>query len=244
MSDLSLAQMLALLADNTAAEISATDVQDVVTALFERTDGTNALDGLLFDTAAAAPAHTPGHVRWNATADTLELDVSTTDVTLQIGQEMWIVGRNTTGSTITNGTPVKITGASGNRPLIAADDGLGGIVGIATHDIANNSNGKVTEIGLVRDLDTSSFSEGDVLYATSAGALSTAVSSSRVGRVTTSHASQGVVLANPLVSVAATGTTAQRPTTVAVGFMYFDTTLGYAIWWDGSNWVDATGSTV
>lgn len=39
------------------------------------------------------------------------------------------------------------------------------------------------------------------------------------------------------------GTTAQRPTdTLWIGRPYFDTTLGYPIWYDGSQWIDATGS--
>jgi len=40
------------------------------------------------------------------------------------------------------------------------------------------------------------------------------------------------------------GATASRPASPATGEMYFDTTLGKPIWYDGSNWVDATGTTV
>lgn len=41
-----------------------------------------------------------------------------------------------------------------------------------------------------------------------------------------------------------TGTTAQRPTTGRyTGMEYFDATLGKPIWWDGSGWVDSTGTT-
>ena len=41
------------------------------------------------------------------------------------------------------------------------------------------------------------------------------------------------------------GVTADRPaTSLQVGQQYFDTTLGIPIWWDGTNWVDATGTTV
>jgi hypothetical protein len=41
------------------------------------------------------------------------------------------------------------------------------------------------------------------------------------------------------------GVTSERPTEgLAIGLFYFDTTLGIPIWWDGSNWVDATGATV
>jgi hypothetical protein len=40
---------------------------------------------------------------------------------------------------------------------------------------------------------------------------------------------------------------ATRPTgpfTLAPGYMFFDTTLGKPIWWDGTDWVDATGAVV
>jgi len=41
------------------------------------------------------------------------------------------------------------------------------------------------------------------------------------------------------------GTTANRPTeNLWVGRFYFDTSLGIPIWYDGTNWIDATGSTV
>lgn len=40
------------------------------------------------------------------------------------------------------------------------------------------------------------------------------------------------------------GLTASRPATPTNGEMYFDTTLGYPIWYDGAGWVDATGTGV
>ena len=44
------------------------------------------------------------------------------------------------------------------------------------------------------------------------------------------------------------GVTASRPSTTGfpvrrVGMEYFDTTLGIPVWWNGTNWVDATGAT-
>lgn len=244
MADLTLAQMLALLADNTTGDISANDIQQVVQAQFERSDGTNPVNGLFFDTTPVVPAHTPGHFHWNATEGTIELDQSVAGVTLQVGQENYVRARNTTGSTILNGTPVRIIGAQGNRPLVSADNGQGGIFGVLTHNLANNTDGLVTTFGLVRELNTSAFAEGDLLYSTAAGDLSTAVSSSFVGTVTTAHASQGVILVRTRSFDNADGTTAQRPPAVSIGFMYFDTTLGKPIWWKGAVWVDATGATV
>jgi hypothetical protein len=39
-------------------------------------------------------------------------------------------------------------------------------------------------------------------------------------------------------------TTGNRPGLPSTGARYFDTTLGIPIWYDGTNWVDATGTTV
>jgi len=38
------------------------------------------------------------------------------------------------------------------------------------------------------------------------------------------------------------GATGSRPADPVTGESYFDTTLGYPVWWDGSDWVDATGT--
>ena len=47
------------------------------------------------------------------------------------------------------------------------------------------------------------------------------------------------------VTVPDSGTTALRPTDyLQVGQQYFDTTLGYPIWWNGTVWKNASGTTV
>jgi hypothetical protein len=47
------------------------------------------------------------------------------------------------------------------------------------------------------------------------------------------------------LSTPSAGTTALRPSTgLLVGQFYFDTSLGIPIWWNGTNWVDATGTAV
>ena len=46
-------------------------------------------------------------------------------------------------------------------------------------------------------------------------------------------------------NIPASGTTALRPTAnLAVGKFYFDTTLGYPVWWNGTHWVNASGTVV
>lgn len=51
------------------------------------------------------------------------------------------------------------------------------------------------------------------------------------------------ILISKAVNTPDYGTTAQRPPAAAnaLGQTYFDTTLGYPIWWDGGAWIDATG---
>jgi hypothetical protein len=47
------------------------------------------------------------------------------------------------------------------------------------------------------------------------------------------------------LSTPSAGDTASRPSTgLLVGQFYFDTTLGIPIWWNGTDWIDATGTVV
>jgi hypothetical protein len=235
-----LSEVLALFPDNTQGDISAADVRDGITALWERTDGTAAVENTLY-ALTHDDIHTPGLVHWNDDIDTLEVDLPLSGVRLQVGHETLLTVRNNSGATIPNGRPVRIVGALGNRPTIALDQGLGRIAGVATHDIANNADGKITTFGLVNELDLSAFADGVFVYASATGTLQTATTASFVGVVTRSHATMGTLFTRPTSLAQTSGTTAQRPTVAPTGFMYFDTTLNRPIWRSGAGWVDAAG---
>jgi hypothetical protein len=242
---MTLASMLALLPDNTTGEIGADDMRTIVTELFDRTDGEEAVNAIQFSTTPTIPGvHTPGHMHWNTTEGVAEIMTGTDGVTLQLGHEQYAEVRNTSGSTILNGRPVRVTGASGSRATIGLDNGQGAALGVMTHDIANNSNGKVTTFGLVRDVNTSAFSDGAAVFASSTGTLTTTLTSSFIGYVLLAHPTNGIVFVSPDSRVVGSGTTAQRPTTVTIGFMYFDTTLGIPIFWNGTGWRNASGGVV
>lgn len=49
-------------------------------------------------------------------------------------------------------------------------------------------------------------------------------------------------MVTPRGYVNAYGTTAQRPNQPSLVQRYFDTSVGKPIWWNGSHWVDATGT--
>lgn len=239
-----LAELIARLPDNTTGAIDADDIRAAVTGTWERFDGTTPVEAIQFDTTAPDPPHVAGLVHWNSETNTLDVDSQIDGVSLQVGQEQWTHVRNASGATILNGTPVRIVGATSNRPLIAADNGQGSAFGLATHDIPNNTFGIVTSFGLVRDLNTAAFSDGARLYANAVGGLTTSVTSSFVGFVLLAHPTGGIVLTRPESLDQADGTTAQRPAVVSVGFMYFDTTLNIPIWWNGTTWRNASGAVV
>lgn len=130
-----------------------------------------------FDNAAGNPTHAEGKLFYDSTEKALSYYNDEEDVTVNIAQENLIRVRNSSGSTISNGSAVYISGATGQTPNIdlAQADALetAECIGIATHDIGNNSNGYVTTLGNVNGLDTSAFSAGDELFlsAATAGAL-------------------------------------------------------------------------
>lgn len=95
---------------------------------------------------------------------------STTTVIAQV--------RNTTGATLTKGTVVYVSGATGQistvtKALASGDATSAQTLGVISANIANNTNGYVTIIGLVSDIDTSAYTDGAQLYLspTVAGAL-------------------------------------------------------------------------
>ena len=89
-----------------------------------------------------------------------------------------IVVRNSTGSTLTKGQVVYLSGATGNRPnavLAQANSEATSskTIGVVVANIANNSDGNVAVSGTLHDLNTNSFTAGDAVWlsATTAGAF-------------------------------------------------------------------------
>lgn len=110
-----------------------------------------------------------GVMCWNTVDQTLNLGMDY-GVTQQIGQETYARVQNSTGTTIPNGTAVGFAGATSDALLVAPYIADGSqptlyILGIMTHDLPDSGEkGYCTTWGFVRDLDTSAFSAGDVLY--------------------------------------------------------------------------------
>lgn len=128
-----------------------------------------------FDTANVTSPST-GQLAWNQDERTLDLGLN--GVTLQVGQETLMYVRNNTASVITNKTLCMATGTIGNsgRITVAPFDLSDAkyLIGMATEDIAIGADGYVTVFGKVRGIDTSMYTDGQVLYAAASGSLTSA----------------------------------------------------------------------
>ena len=119
-------------------------------------------------------ASADGSVAVTTVAGAVDLSVAvaaaTTNVICQV--------RNTTGATLTKGTAVYISGATGQIPTVSkalatSDATSAQTLGLMTDDLANNTNGYVTVIGLISNINTSAYTDGQQLYlsGTTAGTL-------------------------------------------------------------------------
>lgn len=145
---------------------------DAATGKVQFTNRVGPIDRLLFDlTHVHDEVRTPGTLCWSQDDKTLNLE-HPGGVTQQIGQELYAKVRNRTGSLIPEGTVVRFDGAEENgtsRLLVApflangAYPSLYGL-GITTQDIGEGEDGFVTVWGKIRELDTSAWDVGDILY--------------------------------------------------------------------------------
>lgn len=175
-------------------------IQEISGVTFDQS--LNTTDDVLFNTVQfSGGTGEQGTLSWNADEETIDLIQN--GATLQVGQELQVHCKNNTGAAISNGTVVMATGTLGTsgRITIAPYDGTADtkyIIGITTEDIANAEDGKVTSFGKVRDVDTSAYAEGSVLYASANGGLTAIEPSTGVKNaiafVINSHENNGTLM--------------------------------------------------
>ena len=132
-----------------------------VTSISTTEDPVSALTG-----QGVEPGGTTGQVLAKASND--DYDTEWVDY-----NTLYITVRNVSGGTLLKGTPVHDSGTTSSTPDVIAADASSAAAMPATYvlneDIANNSEGQAIIVGIIENVDTSSFSAGDVIYVASGG---------------------------------------------------------------------------
>lgn len=168
------------------------------------------VDRIQMNVASPTAVGGAGQLAWNIDENTIDVGMNA-NTTLQLGQEQYYYVKNVTGSLIPDGTVVMANGTVGASGRIKVSPALANgtfpskyIIGITTEDIPDGGDGFVTAFGKVRGLDTSMFSEGDILYANPAvaGGLANTVPVApnnivTVAIVINKHATNGTLFVRP-----------------------------------------------
>lgn len=114
-----------------------------------------------------------------------------------------ILFKGQAGEGLAKGDPVYISGISGNKTVVSKADANDAnkmpCFGIVDATVSANADCSVVTFGTLQGLDTSSFSEGDELFVSDTGTLTTTAPTGessqlqKIGKVTRSHASTGSI---------------------------------------------------
>jgi len=121
-------------------------------------------------TPTTAPAYSEGRVWYDSTEKALAFYNDSSALAVHVSQDLIFKVINNTGSTIPNGSPVYITGTSSgqtypNVALARADvAATSSVIGLTNGAIANGAIGYVTSQGTIDNVNTGTFTVGQVLY--------------------------------------------------------------------------------
>ena len=118
----------------------------------------------------AAPSYAEGRVWYDSTEKALAFYNDSSSLAVHLAQDLIVKVINNTGSTIANGSPVYITGTSSgqtypNIALARADvAATSSVIGLTNGAIANGAIGYVSAQGIIDNVNTGTFTVGQVLY--------------------------------------------------------------------------------
>ena len=162
----------------------------------------------VFNTTGCDENSIEGTVCWNSEDQTLNV-ISGLGNVVQVGQEQWALAKNGDSQTLLNGQVVSLVGSSGDRGLVARADAsnisITSRLSVVTIDsCAVSADCAVATFGRVRDLDTSMWAAGTLLYlsADGSGNLTSTVPDFPnfrvlVAFVIRSHATDGTIFVQP-----------------------------------------------
>ena len=148
------------------------DTSVATTKKITREEFFKSIDYMAFDTTTVLANPIDGQLTWDATFNTLAVGVNGGNVIMHVGQDVFYRVRNSTGTVIPAGTVVRFAGSLGNSGILLAAPFLANgtydshtLMGVTAESIANGANGLVSYFGEVRGINTSAFTDGQILYA-------------------------------------------------------------------------------
>lgn len=138
-----------------------------ITSLSGITGGISTVDFITYDTAINTTP-TAGQVGWNTTFGTNTRALGNGTVILD-GMDVVVYARNDETTTLTKGTVVYISGATGDhasvkRAINTGDSTSAMTIGFVKDDIAAGANGYIVTQGVVNGLNLGSYTAGDIIY--------------------------------------------------------------------------------
>ena len=148
------------------------------TGNYTNVDSISYPDYIVFDTTPENTSASTSTLAWDSGEGGLGLQLNAnTQVTL--GQEIIVLCNNGEATTLNKGEVVRFSGASGQKPQVTrayntSDAGSALTFGIVAESIASGAEGFVVTQGIVKNINTNAYNEGDILYlSASAGVLTT-----------------------------------------------------------------------
>ena len=161
------------------------------------------------DTTPTGTPTTQGTISWDVDHNTAQLVMNGT--TGRIMEDVFYIAKNQTGVTIPKGTVVRANGTLGSSGRILITPFLADgtfdsefVMGVTSEAILNGADGMVMHFGQIKNFNTSTFVDGDILYASStvAGGFTT----------TAPSAPNNIVLVAIVIHAAVNGIIQVRPT--------------------------------
>lgn len=148
---------------------SSGDVSEIITS------DSLAVGGITLATTGG-PTTNVGIFTWDDGNGTATLGLKGGNVTVPLGQKQVITVYNGTGSTLSVGQVVYITGSQGNRLSVqlasAASEASSSVtIGLVAETILNGAEGFVTTNGILEHIDTSALTAGSALWLSSTPGL-------------------------------------------------------------------------
>jgi hypothetical protein len=161
------------------------------------------------DTTPTGTPTTQGTISWDVDHNTAQLVMNGT--TGRIMEDVFYIAKNQTGVTIPKGTVVRANGTLGSSGRILITPFLADgtfdsefVMGVTSEAILDGADGMVMHFGQIKNFNTSTFVDGDILYASStvAGGFTT----------TSPSAPNNIVLVAIVIHAAVNGIIQVRPT--------------------------------